>query len=189
MSEVKSRKFANLQALLSDEKILVHASEIHGLLSGLICGGATFEDSGYQAICNDFFNNGEGFSSQLKTVVKDLYAEIWQAVLDDSYSFQLLLPDDDESIGDRSEAIGCWVQGFNLGFGLKQGKQKKLSEEVAEIINDFVEIANLSDEVEEDEATEQAYYEIVEYVRISSLLCFSELGARPAQPDGSQLVH
>jgi hypothetical protein len=33
--------------------------------------------------------------------------------------------------------------------------------------------------MDEDEDTEQAYFEIAEYVRISALLCFSELATPP----------
>ena len=54
---------------------------------------------------------------------------------------------------------------------------------------DFGEIANLSDDMEEDEATEQAYFEIAEYVRISALLCFTELGSPPTPQDQSETVH
>jgi hypothetical protein len=43
--------------------------------------------------------------------------------------------------------------------------------------------------MEENEATEQAYFEIAEYVRISALLCFTELGAPPAQQDASATLH
>ena len=37
--------------------------------------------------------------------------------------------------------------------------------------------------MEEDEDTEQAYFEISEYVRISALLCFTELGSSPTTVD------
>ena len=64
-----------------------------------------------------------------------------------------------------------------------------MSEDVKEVLVDFGEIANLSDEMEENEATEQAYFEIAEYVRISALLCFTELGAPPAQQDITETLH
>ena len=60
------------------------------------------------------------------------------------------------------------------------------------MITDFAEIANLSDEMEEDEESEQAYFEISEYVRISALLCFSELGTLPNKPgdkDTNTTIH
>jgi uncharacterized protein YgfB (UPF0149 family) len=63
------------------------------------------------------------------------------------------------------------------------------SADVKEVLTDFADIANLSDEIEEDETTEQAYFEISEYVRISSLLCFTELGTPPESKGDSETVH
>jgi yecA family protein len=173
--------FASAQAIITTENIKAHASEIHGVLTGLICAGFPFEDQSYLAMLNDLFNNGEGFPKNIKATVKQMFSELWTDILDDAYSFQLLLPDDDDSIVERGHALGAWVQGFNLGFGLQQKDNPVVSEEVKEVLTDFAEIANLSDEMEEDEATEQAYFEINEYVRISALLCFSELAALPTK--------
>ncbi|OUS27500.1 hypothetical protein A9Q98_09325 [Thalassotalea sp. 42_200_T64] len=189
MSEQNSLSFANVQAALGGENFQGHASEIHGLLTGIISSGFPFEDEGYLPIINDFFNNGEGLGKQLKDLIKTMYGEIWQAVLDDNFTFQLLVPDDDEAMVERGHAIGLWVQGFNLGFGLQQQNKAKFSEEVDEIIKDFADIANLSNELDEDEDTEQAYYEILEYVRISALLCFAELGAKPDLSASTKTLH
>jgi yecA family protein len=184
--------FASAQANITTENVQAHASEIHGVLTGLICAGFPFEDQGYLAMLNDLFNNGESFPAEAKAVVKQMFSELWTDILDDAYSFQLMLPDDDDSLVERGHALGAWVQGFNLGFGLQQKSTPVASEEVKEVLTDFAEIANLSDEMEEDEDTEQAYFEISEYVRISSLLCFSELGTLPTksgdnEQDGSTI--
>ncbi|WP_371373489.1 UPF0149 family protein [Thalassotalea aquiviva] len=189
MSTHNSLTFADVQANFGGENFQAHASEIHGLLSGLVCAGYPFEDDAYLAVINDLFNNGEGLSKSLKGFIKSLFGEIWQSIVDQDYSFQLLLPDDDESMEERGTALSSWVQGFNLGFGLEQKENKKLSEDISEIIKDFAEIANLSDELDEDEETEQAYFEILEYVRISSLLCFTELGKKPNSNDNNQTLH
>lgn len=178
--EPKALDFSALQAILTSESVEAHASELHGVLTGLICAGFALEDKSYIAMLNDLFNQGDHFPSPVKLALTQLYHEIWGSVLDDAYGFNLLLPDDDDSISERGNALGVWVQGFNLGFGLQQKDSPVLSAEVKEVLADFSEIANLSDEMEEDEATEQAYFEISEYVRISALLCFSELATLPS---------
>ena len=66
-----------------------------------------------------------------------VFSDIWANILDDSFSFQLMLPDDDDSIVERGHALGKWVQGFNLGFGLQQNKSATLSEDVKEVLTDF----------------------------------------------------
>jgi len=168
-----------MQAILTSEDVKSHASELHGVLTGLVCAGFEFEDQGYLVMLHDLFNEGDGFPVAVKKAIKQMYNELWNGILDDSYSFSLLLPDDDDSMAERGHALSVWVQGFNLGFGLQQKDTPVVSDEVKEVLTDFVEIANLSDEMEEDEDTEQAYFEIGEYVRISALLCFSELATPP----------
>ncbi|MEY8200253.1 MAG: UPF0149 family protein [Colwellia sp.] len=172
--------FASTQAILTSENVQTHASEIHGVLAGLVCAGFAFEDQGYLVMLTDLFNNNEAFPTPVKTCFKQMFSELWENIIDDAYTFQPMLPDDDDTLVERGHALGAWVQGFNLGFGLQQKDSPVTSNEIKEILVDFAEIANLSDEMEEDEDTEQAYFEISEYVRISALLCFTELGASPA---------
>jgi yecA family protein len=177
--------FSSAQAIMVTENIQSHVSEIHGVLTGLVCAGFTFEDQNYMVMLNDLFTNGEVFPKAVKTIIKQMYSELWADILDDDYAFQLMVPDDEDSIVERGHALGKWVQGFNLGFGLQQKNNPITSNEVKEVLTDFSEIANLSDEMEEDEDTEQAYFEISEYVRISALLCFTELGSSPTTVDNT----
>jgi len=75
---------------------------------------------------------------------------------------------------------------------LQQKDSPVVSNDVKEVLTDFGEIANLSDEMEEDEDTEQAFFEIGEYVRISALLCFSELATPPnakSADDENKTIH
>jgi yecA family protein len=189
MSNETSLDFASVQAILTAESITAHGAELHGVLTGLVCAGFTFESDDYIAMINDLFNNGEGLPREVKSTVKSMFAKVWHDIIDDSYSFQLMLPDDDDSIVERGHALSVWVQGFNLGFGLQQKDKAVYSEDVKEVLIDFVEIANLSDEMEENEDTEQAYFEIAEYVRISALLCFTELGSPPESKSAEETIH
>ncbi len=182
--------FATAQAQLTSTSIIAHASEIHGALTGLVCAGFTYEDNSYLAIITDMFNNGEALPQAVKSLISKLYNQLWQNIIDDNYGFELLLPDDDDSLAERSNGLCQWVQGFTLGFGLQQKNTQSLPEDIQEILKDFVEIAQLSSDIDDDdEDSEQAFYEIVEYVRISALLCFSELGVAPEKPSSQATLH
>ncbi|MDO6426795.1 UPF0149 family protein [Thalassotalea sp. 1_MG-2023] len=189
MSLNNSLDFASTQATITAESAELHASELHGMLTGLICGGYSFESNDYTTLIEDMYNNGESLSGAVRITLKLIFSNVWQSLLDDTYGFTPMLPDDDDSMRERGFALSAWVQGFNLGFGLQQKSNAVLSDDVKEVLNDFAEIANLSDEIDEDEATEQAYFEISEYVRISALLCFTELGTPPEPKDTSETVH
>ena len=181
--------FASVQAIITTESVQVHAAEFHGVLTGLVCAGFPFESHDYLAMITDLFNDGENLPVKVKAIVKLMFSDIWKNILDDSYGFQLMLPDDDDSIVERGHALSVWVQGFNLGFGLHQKDKAIVSGDVKEVLSDFAEIANLSDEMDEDEDNEQAYFEIAEYVRISALLCFTELGVPPETKNQQDKLH
>jgi yecA family protein len=193
MNEETILDFASVQAIITSESSIegsnLHGAEIHGVLTGLVCAGLPCESPDYITFVNDFFNNGEGFPHKIKSVIKLMFADIWKNILDDNYGFQMLLPDDDESMAERSNALSSWVQGFNLGFGLQQKNTAIASADVKEVLSDFAEIANLADEMEEEEENEQAYFEISEYVRISAVLCFTELGTPPDRSTDKETIH
>ncbi|MDH3561200.1 MAG: UPF0149 family protein, partial [Gammaproteobacteria bacterium] len=84
---------------------------------------------------------------------------------------------DDIPLALRSKALGQWCQGFLYGLALggvpEEGGQPG---NVQEIMRDFYEISQASfDHDSDDETDEAAYIEIVEYVRMSVLLCHEEL--------------
>lgn len=189
MADNSAIEFSSVQADITTNNVTAHASELHGVLTGLIAGGLDFESTDFLPMLNDLFNNGEGLPLSVKQAIKAMYSDIWQQMLDDAYGFQLLLPDDDDSLQERAHAISVWVQGFNLGFGLQQKNSTKLPKEVQEVLTDFAEIANLSDDIDEDEASEQAFYEVVEYVRVSALICFTELGQPPKASADEETIH
>jgi uncharacterized protein len=193
MNEETTLDFASVQAIITSESSIegsnLHGAEIHGVLTGLVCAGLPCESPDYLTFVNDLFNNGEGLPHNIKSIIKLMFADIWKNILDDNYGFQMLLPDDDESMPERSNALSSWVQGFNLGFGLQQKNTTITSDDVKEVLSDFAEIANLSDDMEEDEENEQAYFEISEYVRISAVLCFTELGTPPDRSTDKETIH
>ena len=94
MSNETTLDFASVQAILTAESITAHGAELHGVLTGLVCAGFTFESDDYIAMINDLFNNGEGLPREVKSTVKSMFAKVWHDIIDDSYSFHLLLPDD-----------------------------------------------------------------------------------------------
>ncbi|MDB9942804.1 UPF0149 family protein, partial [Pseudomonadales bacterium] len=97
---------------------------------------------------------------------------------DPEFNFHLLVPDDETAIALRSQALGEWCSGFLAGFGLAGRFQNgDLSDDLRELLADLSNIANLDEEVPDDEANEGDLLEITEYVRMSALLVFAECAA------------
>ena len=89
---------------------------------------------------------------------------------DRSFEFELLLPDADASLAERSGALFEWCRGFLGGFGLAAGAKPPLSEEGSEALGDLAKLAAAQPQDDGDEEDEEALVEIEEFVRVAVLL-------------------
>ena len=86
------------------------------------------------------------------------------------------MPDDDQPLRRRVEALSNWCQGFLLGLGLGGVREGSgLPGDSQEVMRDFAEISRLGHGDGNKEEEESAYAEIVEYVRMAVLLVYEEL--------------
>lgn len=137
-------------------------AEMHGLISGMICGGN--DDSSWLPLLHDLTNEGMAFGHELAQALRKMHSATSDALQDDGFLFQLYLPDgDDVSVFDRADALAGWVNHFLLGLGVTQPKLDKVTGETGEAIDDLRNIAQLGyDEDEDQEELEMSLEEIIE---------------------------
>lgn len=181
--------FDVLTAQLKDQGLLCDASEVHGIMCGMLCGGMSFDDAQWMPALEDCVAEGNAFSSDLKQFLTRFFNITCQQLVEPDFTFTLCLPDDGFSINERGAALMLWVQGFMLGFGLYQDDLTQCSQDVKEGLEDFAQIARMDEQMDEDEESESALEEVIEYVRVSSMLCFGELGVPPQQPVPPSQLH
>ncbi|PKF61924.1 YecA family protein [Psychromonas sp. psych-6C06] len=181
--------FGQITEILEDAELFTTPSELHGILSGFICGGINLDSKSWMAHLNDVINEGMGLPSKAKKLANKLHADVVNQVTDDGLGYVLLLPDDDKPLDDRCDAMSQWAQGFLVGFGMVQPRLNQASQEVQELIKDVRDISQVSlDFEQEDEESEIAYAEIVEYLRIGAMLCFNHFSRKPDVPT-SKTIH
>ena len=111
---------------------------------------------------------------------------------DPNCEFQLLLPVDDDHIDNRVNALGDWCQSYLVGLALGGIKDfTSLPESAREVANDLVEIARAgtSYTLEGNEEDENAYTQLVEYLRVGVLLINEELQPTKAPPQSESTHH
>lgn len=145
------------------------AAEIHGALSGILCSIPDVEPKRCMDLLSDTFERA--VDGSLGLVMEKVFRETAQALNDDELRFKPLLPDDESSLAERAEALASWCRGFLYGFGL--AGQASLSKQSQEIMRDLTEISQLDPTVEGEE-DEQAWVELVEFVRVAVQLIFAE---------------
>jgi yecA family protein len=156
-------------------------AECHGVLCGMICAasGNTAEDFLSQLAALQLSVATDG---ALHDVMIEVFESTMQQLTDEEMRFDLWLPDDDQPLDERSQSLAQWCTGFLAGLGLA-GPLQTLSEEADEALHDLREIARAglsapSDDPDQsalEEENEQAYCEIVEYVRVVALILREEL--------------
>lgn len=148
-------------------------SECHGLLCGLLCRETSSTPSEYidqLKAMKLVVNPGAAFSAALA----DVFERTVRQMEDEEFGFELWLPDDEETLEDRTLALAQWCSGFLAGLA-SGGQLDALSEEATEAIGDLqqiakAEISSSEQDADEHEEDETAFMEIVEYVRVVALM-------------------
>jgi uncharacterized protein YgfB (UPF0149 family) len=179
--------FPEVARVLQTLQSSVAAAESHGCLCGALC---TTQQYAVESWLDELVPDAGPEHGEDRAPLRLLFADTVRALRGDEMEFQLLLPDDDDPLVERASALSQWCQGFLYGFGIGQAVARdELTAEVEEVLRDLTHISQASVETGVDaEEEEQAYAEIVEYVRAGVQLIHDELiemragGSAPVDP-------
>ncbi|QPB41811.1 YecA/YgfB family protein [Rodentibacter haemolyticus] len=168
-----------LNQQLKSAGIGINATELHGFLSGLICGGVN--DHSWQALLYQFTNDNHAYPSALLAKVTELYQAIFAELSDvESFSFELCLAEESD-VFIRADSLSEWTNHFLLGLGLAQPHLDREKGEIEEAVNDLRDICQLGyDEEDDKEEMSEALEEIIEYIRTIAVLFYTEFSQHSA---------
>lgn len=174
-----SSAYKSLNAQLQTHGTGITASEFHGFLFGLLTGG--YRNKKWHILVADMLNDGNPLTRKLASQIEKLHKEIESQLSDPNLEFHLLL--DDENLHDQIDDLVGWVNYFLLGLGLVQPKIADMKGDIGEIISDLRQITHLVyDENEDQRELAFAFEEIVEYIRIATILCHAEFSQSNITP-------
>jgi yecA family protein len=185
---------SQLEDLLYQVDAALGATESHGALCGMLCAQGATEASQWMLHVLGEHEKGSAALTDVGKQLLQIHQIAVQQMNDSNVEFQLMLPDDDESLDMRVEALGNWCQGFVYGLAVGGIKEDSvLPEDSRELIQDIIEISRAGYIADDDADTdlsdsdedEEAFIEVSEYVRMGTLLIYEEL--QPLQ--SSQTVH
>jgi len=176
--------FEEINKTLSDYSELESPSFLQGMLAGLICGtGEVSESAWIKALLQEA--GMRKIKESLLKSLHQLYLATDQGLNGSGFDFELCLPDDDQDVNFRAALLAQWAEGFLYGMGLSKRELLKVENEVTEFLQDLAEIARLdvSDLSSEDEgASEADLMEVLEFVRMGTLLVNEVLNPHKGQP-------
>ncbi len=182
--------YRDLSQALRSLGFRLDAAEYHGALCGMLC----VQDNPPDDLGLDMDSPADSEQvPEARRQLRLLRASSLGHLCDPDSGFMPLLPDDDQDLNQRVEALAQWCDGFLYGLATKPALDlNQGSPELREIVNDLIQIsrAGIEDEVEPDEnADENAYMELVEYVRAGVQLIFLELRSTGQPPESPGTIH
>jgi len=168
--------FETIERQLGAAKVDLNPAETQGLLCGLLCHS---KGDARGIWLNELLEEDLPSASlkKLQTVLDKIYSRTNEAMNDQEFGFEPLLPHDKCSISERSQALSSWCQGFLYGLGLSaKSIEKKLSDLGQEALRDLTEITRMDTElVEESDENEAAYVELQEFLRVVVMTIYTDL--------------
>jgi yecA family protein len=162
--------FDRVQTALEQLDANVDAAEAHGTLSALLIDNASLA-TWLGHTLDELPDKGNVLAGEQLGVLEQLFEQTRGQLDDEDLSLELLLPDETDDLDLRLLGLSQWCQGFLYGFGVSGAAvEESLDDESRECLSDLLEISMLGHDEETSDETEQQYVEIVEHVRVATLL-------------------
>lgn len=173
---------ARLQAL----QLPITADALHGVLVGLACAGLEPNQPTWLEHVEECLE--DALSSEQESVLAALQTLIGRELADSDLSFQVLLPDVEEFLSVRVQALARWCDSFAYAF---VATGRALSKEDRELLEDIAAISQIDDgerdvdgkasssmsalnNPEEADSNERDFIELCEYVRMAAIDFYRE---------------
>ena len=167
-------RFKDFEDVLATAGSLADAAEAHGSLCGALSSMSLYS---MQDWVNEILPDGAALSHEAAAMIEKVFTATASSFGERGMEFEPLLPDDEQPLNGRANALALWCGGFLYGLGSGHiSDLDALNGDVGEIVRDFTEISRASgDEADADESNEQAYTELVEFIRVAAQMVFEEL--------------
>jgi len=158
------------------ESISASPAELHGQLCGYLASGVTLPLEDWLTMVAEFCDI-EGWKEEAsRAVIVELYTATLTLLQNGEYALVPSISDDDAELCERGVTLSQWAHGFLAGYGLS-GQKNTLSDETKQILRDFANISGMQAEMrvlEENNDNEADLTELVEYVRLSAMMMYTE---------------
>ncbi len=156
------------------------AAQSHGLLTGrLAVAGYDGGSAWLQQVLEDV-DLSNALRSECEKLLVAAFETAYRQLAERLSGFEPLLPDDDHDVAARTTGLAHWCEGFLHGLVSARHdealKERLAADPLADIIKDLLQITRAGiDEEDDEESSEEALTELVEYVRVAAQLAYEEL--------------
>ncbi|WP_067102431.1 UPF0149 family protein [Marinomonas atlantica] len=170
------------------ESISASPAELHGQLCGYLASGVALPLEDWLAMVAEFCDIEGWKEDASRDAIVELYQSTIELYRNGEYALVPCMSDDDAPLSERGTTLAQWAHGFLVGYGLS-GHKPNLSDDAKQVLQDFANISAMQaemEDLEENNDNETDLIELVEYVRLSAMMLYSEHGSVAEKTDASQ---
>jgi len=167
----------------------ISSSGLHGIMCGYLSAGANIDGETYiRALMAQQRDEG---TREAARALFNLYTITEQQITHQDYEFEMLLPDEHETLNDRAKAFTEWCEGYTQGLAMLGIQHHEFDdEETKEAFQHIQEFANLDYEaIEVTQDDERSFMEVCEYTRIAVMHIYTDLRVNPLLPNNDEVAH
>jgi uncharacterized protein YgfB (UPF0149 family) len=156
--------YQDINTIIAKNDAGLSAAESHGMAVGMLCVNKRTKPGFW---LRELLQDAGESNVEDRAILENLFEETRSLLNSDEFTFELLLPDEDASLGERVDALRVWCQGFLFGLGStssSSGSASNWPEDIREAVKDIAEFTKLETDGEGEEA-ENDFMEITEYLR------------------------
>ena len=162
--------YLTIDKILEQADAVISAAEAHGIATGMLCvNGLTTVETWLQEVFVADHNLPEAERQQLVS----LFEQTQNLLSNESFAFEMLLPDDQALLPVRIDALRHWCLGYLSGVGFTRSNSD-WSGDSGEMLKDIVEFTRVDADTEGEE-DEFALAELYEYICVGIQVIREEL--------------
>jgi len=183
-TEIQQPVFAQISDLFLRNGCLHAPAELHGDLCGQLCAGQVPDLDTWLRQAMQFMEISALDSDESKVELAELLEQTETGIKDQDLGFKLLIADEDFSLNERMQTLLEWCEGFLSALADNERyKEGKLSEELKDALKDLEKIAEMDEQLDDDEQNEQDLFAVSEYVRMTAMMLYTECNPSAPQLD------
>lgn len=171
-------EYSDIISLLERAGGDVSPAEAQGIACGLLAVNLGSDQAQWlDELLSDQRDKHNFLLQEAENGLAQVFTGVMSQLSDSNLQFELLLPDDEASLENRFEAVQSWSRGLLYGLSIAGINQyESLPEDSREFLQDVVQISTpAAFDFDEDDESEDAYAEIIEYLRVGTLLLAEEI--------------
>ncbi len=183
-THVELPEYDEVAETLARGPVVLSPAELHGIASGLLIQDASTPAERLRQIALGETEQGDVLAAETARTIDQLHEATRQQLQDPELGFELLTPDEDEPLEERIQAACDWARGLVYGLAEQGVKTSDCPADTAEFIRDCLTLANNEYSVEDSdpEEAESLYMELLEFLRMGTLMAQEELQPMRAAP-------